>query len=56
VNPLNLLFGPYPSNPVQLIIYILIIWVPYILLMIYWQTLQGHAMLGDINRYLMRLK
>ncbi|MGC8569571.1 MAG: DUF1512 family protein [Nitrososphaeria archaeon] len=56
MNPLNLLFGPYPSNPVQLIIYILIIWVPYILLMIYWQTLQGHAMLGDINRYLMRLK
>ncbi len=54
--PFSFLFGYTPTNPLQLIIYLLIIWVPYILLIVYGQRLQSYAILADINRYLVRLK
>jgi hypothetical protein len=34
----------------------IIIWVPYIVLIIYGQRLQSYAIIADINRYLVRLK
>lgn len=55
-NPFNLLFGYTPNSPIQLIIYMIIIWVPYIVLIIYGQRLQSYAIIADINRYLVRLK
>ncbi|NAY82244.1 MAG: DUF1512 domain-containing protein [Thaumarchaeota archaeon] len=55
-NPFNLLFGYTPNFPIQFIIYMIIIWVPYIVLIIYGQRLQSYAIIADINRYLVRLK
>ncbi len=54
--PFNLLFGYTPSSPIQFIIYMIIIWVPYIILIIYGQRLQSYAIIADINRYLVKLK
>ncbi len=56
VSPFNLFFGYEPSSPLQFIIYMIIIWVPYIILIIYGQRLQSYAIIADINRYLAKLK
>ncbi|MGC8660996.1 MAG: DUF1512 family protein [Nitrososphaeria archaeon] len=50
------LFGFIPNSPTEYALYMVIIWVPYIILIIYGQRLQGYAIMADVGRYLSRLK
>ncbi|MCL4344132.1 MAG: DUF1512 family protein [Nitrososphaerota archaeon] len=50
------LFGFIPNSPTEYVLYMVIIWVPYIILIIYGQRLQGYAIMADVGRYLSRLK
>lgn len=50
------LFGFIPNSPTEYALYMIIIWVPYIVLIIYGQRLQGYAIMADVGRYLSRLK
>ncbi|MEM0123450.1 MAG: DUF1512 family protein [Conexivisphaerales archaeon] len=50
------LFGFIPNSPTEYALYMVIIWVPYVILIIYGQRLQGYAIMADVGRYLSRLK
>ncbi len=50
------IFGFIPSSPTEYALYMVLIWVPYIILIIYGQRLQGYAIMADVGRYLARLK
>lgn len=56
LNPLSL-FGFFtPTGSTEYTIYLIIVWIPFLLFIVYGQKLQGWAIQGDVVRGLARLK